>query len=125
MSDKRELALSFARLLAEHRAEDVLVLDLGEIAGWTDFFVLATSTSSVHLRGLSRHVEDFASQNRIDSLNKPNPGEDQTWVLHDFGDIVVHIMGREARAFYELEKLWHKASAWRVESPGSAPAESL
>ncbi|HEY9055408.1 MAG TPA: ribosome silencing factor [Rectinemataceae bacterium] len=109
MSDSRELAFSFAKLLVEHKAEDVQVLDLGDLAGWTDFFVLATSTSSVHLRGLARHVDEFAAQMKLESLNKPNPAEDETWILHDFGDFVVHIMERDARAFYELEKLWHKA----------------
>jgi ribosome-associated protein len=96
--------------LEEHKALDVIILDLKGIAGWTDFFVIGTCTTSTHLRGLSRFVEEHLHSQEIDTLNKPAIKEDESWILHDCGDVIVHIMNEEARKFYELEKLWYKGA---------------
>ena len=115
MSDSKSLAFNIASILAEHKANDVTVLDLRGIAGWTDFFVIGTCTSSTHLRGLSRFVEEYLAQEKEKPLNKPTATEDESWLLHDLGDVIVHIMNQDARNFYELEKLWFKAQAFKVE----------
>ena len=115
MSDSKSLAFNIASILAEHKANDVTVLDLRGIAGWTDFFVIGTCTSSTHLRGLSRFVEEYLAKEKEKPLNKPTATEDESWLLHDLGDVIVHIMNQDARNFYELEKLWFKAQAFKVE----------
>jgi len=114
VSDSKSLAFNIASILAEHKANDVTVLDLRGVAGWTDFFVIGTCTSSTHLRGLSRFVEDYLAQEKEKPLNKPTATEDESWLLHDLGDVIVHIMNQDARNFYELEKLWFKAQAFKV-----------
>jgi ribosome-associated protein len=119
VSDSKSIAFNIASILAEHKAGDVTVLDLRGIAGWTDFFVIGTCSSSTHLRGLSRSVDDFLAQEKQKPLNKPVANDDESWLLHDIGDVIVHIMNKDARTFYELEKLWFKAQAFKVESsPG-------
>jgi len=114
VSDSKSLAFNIASILAEHKANDVTVLDPRGVAGWTDFFVIGTCTSSTHLRGLSRFVEDYLAQEKEKPLNKPTATEDESWLLHDLGDVIVHIMNQDARNFYELEKLWFKAQAFKV-----------
>jgi len=116
VSDSKSIAFTIASILAEHKAKDVVVLDLKDISGWTDYFVIATCSSSTHLRGLSRSVDEFLSVEKIESLNKPVAKADESWLLHDLGDIVVHIMNQEARNFYELEKLWFKAQSFKIEA---------
>ena len=110
MSDSRSLAFALAKVLEEHKALDVTILDLRGIAGWTDFFVIGTCTTITHLRGLSRFVEEYVHTQSIEKLNKPVAKEDESWILHDCGDVIVHIMNEDARKFYELEKLWYKAT---------------
>ena len=119
MSNSQSLAFAIASILAEHKAQDVLVLDLREIAGWTDFFVLGSSSSITHMRGLSRFVEEYLESEKISSLNRPVASDDESWLLQDMGDVVVHIMSREARNFYELEKLWYNAKIYSL-CPGEA-----
>jgi ribosome-associated protein len=114
--NSRDTAFGLARVLAEHRGEGCLVLDLGAASGWTDFFVIATATSSAHMRGLLRFVDEYVAQNGITRLNTPRVSDDEEWVLFDLGDVVVHLMTAQARSFYELEKLWFQAPA----SPVSA-----
>jgi ribosome-associated protein len=103
----REAAFALGELLAEHKGEDVQVLDLSRIDAWTDFFVIATVSSRTHLSGLERHIKDFSLDRGFDILRKSRRGEeDDEWRLIDMGAIVVHLMSRKARAFYELERLW-------------------
>ncbi|MBL8968533.1 MAG: ribosome silencing factor [Spirochaetaceae bacterium] len=120
----RESAFEIARVLAEHKGGEVVVLDLALQSGWTDFFVIATATSSTHLRGLDRFAEEWAALNKVERRNTPRIADDEEWVLLDLGDVVVHLMTERARAFYELEKLWFQSEAVRVqapEAPGSPP----
>lgn len=106
-------ALAVARLLEEHRGEDVVVLDVGEAAGWTDYFVIATVASSVRRRGVLRAVGAYLEARDIPRLNphRRQEEEGEGWILLDCGRIVIHLMDPEARAFYELEKLWFRSQA--------------
>ncbi len=123
MSNSNSLAFAIASILADHKAQDVTVLDVREIAGWTDFFVIATSTSITHMRGLARFVEEQLDAEKIKALNRSVANNDETWLLQDIGDVVVHIMSKEARSFYELEKLWFKAKAFTVSA--ETPKETV
>ncbi len=106
-------ALALARLLEEHRGEDVLVLDVGEAAGWTDYFVIATVASATRRRGILRAVVAYLEARDIPPLNRRRAEEaaEDGWILLDCGRLVVHLMDPEHRAFYELEKLWFRSQA--------------
>jgi ribosome-associated protein len=115
VQNSRDAAFALARILADHKGGDVVVLDLAPCQGWTDFFLVATATSSAHLRGLTRAVDEWAHEAKVSYLTAPpRVADDEAWVLVDLGDIVIHLMTAEARAFYELEKLWFQATATQV-----------
>ncbi len=119
--NSREAALALATLLADHNGSDVAMLDVAVQAGWADYFVIATATSSAHLRGLVRFIDDEAARLGLARLGRrANLADDDEWLLVDFGDIVVHVMTESARGFYELEKLWFQSDAVRV-APTGAP----
>jgi len=115
--DSKAFAYQAAEILASHNARDVLVMDIAETAGWADYFVIATSTSSVHMRGLERHIEEFLSSNGESLLSRPAIADDQRWLLMDEGNVVIHIMSEEARVFYDLESLWFNAPRFSVTAP--------
>ena len=104
------IAISIAELLIEHHAADTVVLDVSQQTGWTDYFVIATTRSATHLRGLLRHLDaalrrwEAGRTQRVGSLRRAS--DESGWVLVDAGDIVVHLMADEQRSFYELERLW-------------------
>ena len=110
--DSRETALALGALLRDHRAADVVVLDLRECNSWTSFFVIATATSLSHLQGLERHVKDFCRERDVD-IPRRSPrsrlAAEDDWRLTDLGAVVVHLMSERARKFYELERLWSAA----------------
>jgi ribosome-associated protein len=108
--DDKTIALELAALIKDHRGESVIVMDLRDMNYWTDFFVIATVTSSAHLQGLQRHIRDYIREKGIEALShrkKTNP--DDGWSLTDLGNIVIHLMSEKSRSFYELERLWSAA----------------
>ncbi|MDR2494078.1 MAG: ribosome silencing factor [Spirochaetaceae bacterium] len=120
-------ALELGKLLRDYRGRDVTVLDLRNTGSWTDFFVIATVTSGVHLQGLERHVKAFSREKGIDILrvsSRPrgmSPVSGEEWLIVDLGTVVVHLMSEKTRAFYELERLWSAGAVIFQEDPGAAP----
>jgi ribosome-associated protein len=112
--DLEQEVLACARILSDHNGGDTVVMDLRKLSAWTDFFIITTATSSTHLRGLLRHLEDHLAERGLSPLRRPRLAEDEEWCLLDMGDFVVHIMSVPSRAFYELEKLWYGAELLTV-----------
>ena len=117
--NSKDKALLFASVASSKRGQDVRILDLRPIPGFTDFFVLATGTSDRHVRSLSDAVLEAARHTGERPLGVEDGGTAR-WVLVDLGDVVVHCFQRDAREFYSLERLWGDAED--VELPLAAEA---
>ena len=109
-------ALALAELLVEHQAEETVVLDVSRQSGWTDYFVIATTRSHAHLRGVLRHLDN--ALRRMGDAGRERSGhslrrapDDSGWVLVDLGSVVIHLMTDDQRRFYELERLWFRSPA--------------
>jgi ribosome-associated protein len=97
---------------AEKKAINVVVLDLREIASFTDYFVITSGTNERQVQAISDEI--------VDSLKKAGTPVTRVegyktaeWILLDYGDFVVHIFNEKARSFYDLERLWRESK--RVE----------
>ncbi len=97
-----------ARKLIELKAENVVALDISELNSWTDAFVIATVTSLGHLRGVVRELRSYVQELDVPMYQKHKQVGEDGWELVDCGHIIVHLMAREIREFYDLEKLWHQ-----------------
>ena len=109
MSNKDDLSVfseSLGKLLKDHRGEDVSVLDLRGINNWTDFFIIATITSRTHMEGIEKHIKEFCRENNLDISGSSRKNTDDEWRLIDLGWAVIHLMNKNAREFYDLERLW-------------------
>ncbi len=94
----------------DRKAIDVTVLDLRTLSSATDFFVIASGRSDIHVRAVADHVID--SGKRDGSRPEHIEGLDEgRWVLVDYIDYVVHIFHPAVREFYRLEELWGDASS--------------
>ncbi len=108
MKTTQEKALELADLIEDGKGTDVKVLDISKLNSWTDFFVIATVTSSAQQQGIAKQIKDYIKDNDLEvhvTSRKSPDGDD--WNLIDLGAIVVHLMSKAARDFYDLEKLWH------------------
>lgn len=89
------------------QAVDVVVLDLRDQTQVTDYFVLCTGTSRVQIRAITNGILETMRDASPRVLREGD--EHAQWVLLDYGDVVVHVFGPEARNFYRLERLWGDA----------------
>jgi ribosome-associated protein len=108
-SNSRETALQAARLLSDHKGEETVVLDISVVSSFADYFVISTARSSAHLAGLHRELAAFLRDRGISMHNRHKSRPEAGWLLVDCGDVVVHVMEAEQRAFYDLERLWFRA----------------
>ena len=91
--------------LEELKAENIVQLDVGGIASFTDYMIFASGNSTRHVSAIANSVIEAAKHagNPAQGIEGTEVGE---WILVDLGDVVVHIMLPEVRQYYELEKLW-------------------
>lgn len=92
-------------LLFDRKAEEVTLLDLREIAGATDYFIIASGRSDTHVSSIADHMVDEMKKDSV----RPYGVEGMRggrWVLVDYVDFVVHVFHPAAREFYQLERLW-------------------
>lgn len=95
--------------LDEMKAIEPVVMEVRSATSVTDFMVVATGSSSRHVRAVAEEIVKAAKHRGVQPLGVE--GEDQgDWVLVDLGDIVVHVMQDATRKFYNLEHLWEPTS---------------
>ena len=102
-------AIELSRIAADHKADEVVALDLRGISSVMDFCVICTGSSDRQMRAV---VDQMVEYGRIVGQGKPFgvAGYDAaTWILVDFVDVVVHVFARPYRDFYDLELLWGDA----------------
>jgi len=119
LDDSVKLALSCA---SDKKAFGIVALDLREIASFTEFFLIA---SGANQRQVQAVVDEIQERLRDDLGSRPVRIEGYStadWVLMDYGDFVVHVFDRDARSFYDLERLWSDAK--RVELPEALTSTS-
>jgi ribosome-associated protein len=106
----KETAIDIGKLCEDHKGENTIVLYIGDICSWTDFFVITTVRSQAHALGLMKHLNDFFYRNEISQLNYRKDIDGSGWILLDCGNIIIHLMEAGIRDFYELERLWFKGT---------------
>jgi ribosome-associated protein len=115
-----DFAVQVARLAADNRAEDVVILDLRNLSAIADFFVIATGTSDRQMRAIAQQVEDYGRT--VGQRVYGRSGlENATWVLVDYVDVVLHLFDAERRQYYDLELLWGDAPRVEWQEPTTPP----
>lgn len=112
LDENVQLAL---RCASDKKAVNLSALDLREIASFAEFFIIAGGLNQRQVQAISDEIEE---QLKKQLNSKPVRIEGYTsaeWVLMDYGDFIVHIFEKEAREFYDLERLWRDAK--KVEIP--------
>ncbi len=101
--------------LEEMKAEDIVPMDVKDKTSFTDWIIVASGTSSRHVKSIANNVVVEAKKvgSQPLGIEGENAGE---WVLVDLGDVIVHVMQKEVRQFYDLESLWRLDTSHREEA---------
>ncbi len=102
-----ELARSVVTTLEDKKGEDILLLDIQNLASFADFFVLCNGTSDRMLDSLADAVQEEVKKQFGMNARAEGQAEDG-WLVIDLGDVVVHLFSPDQRDYYDLEKLWDR-----------------
>lgn len=99
-----EKAKIAVKALDSKKGYNIKVFKIDDLTILGDYFIFATGSSSTQVKALADEVDEKMSENGIE----PNhiEGKSSGWILLDYGDVIIHVLGREEREFYSLEKLW-------------------
>ena len=102
--------------LEDKKASEIEILDVSKQTSLGDYFIIASCQSSVQVRACVDEVEEKMLEAGFPAKHKEGY-RGGSWILIDYGDIIVHVMQQEARDFYSIERLWDEAgTAFREET---------
>jgi len=120
--DSNIFAKRISEIMFNKKAYDVLLIDLRKLAAFADFFVICSADSDVQVKAIADDVDRSLRDEGMKCWHKEGY-QALNWVLLDYVDVVVHVFKKDAREFYNLEKLWGDARFERLADP--APPQSI
>lgn len=102
-----DLIKNIIKTLDDKKAIDIKAIEIKELTIVADCFIIASGTSSTHVKALAGEVEDALSKQGVEPLHIE--GRTTGWIIIDYNSVIVHIFQRESREYYNLERLWQDA----------------
>ena len=110
MDQSREMAKIACHALSDKKAEDIRVIDISEVSTLADYFIIASATNSNQIQALIDAVGEELGK-RGHEAKQVEGNRNSSWILMDFGDVIIHIFDEENRLFYDLERIWRDGVA--------------
>lgn len=114
ISEQEKLEI-IIKALDSKKGENIQAIKVADLTILADFFVIVNGTSNTHVRALADEVEFQLSQKGIEPERRESD-TGNTWIVLDYGDIIVHIFYKETREFYKLEGLWADGETMDISS---------
>ena len=105
MTDAKRMADIPYRALDEKKGEDIKIIQISEISTVADYFLIAHGNNTPQVQALMDNVAEKMHEAGF-PVKRTEGNRNSSWVLLDFGDVVVHVFDREDRLFYDLERIW-------------------
>jgi len=121
--DPKKLTKTIVKLAWDKKGKNIVVMDLRKLMSVTDYFVLVSGESDIHVKALANHIEKELKSKNVKLWHKEGY-QQLKWVLMDYVDIIVHIFRPDVREFYGLEKLWADAKISKIEDHATRPVLS-
>jgi ribosome-associated protein len=109
-----EKALLASSIIKERKAVDPILFEVGKLTSITDYFLIASGSSSRQVQAICRHLNREMRDKGVKTYGVEGEQEGH-WILMDYGDLVVHIFYQPVREFYDLESLWLEAPRVHIE----------
>ena len=118
--DSKQLADKITSLIFNKKGYDVKILDLKNLTTFADYFIICSADSDTQVKAIADEVDKQLRDEGIKYWHKEGY-RSLSWVLIDYVDVVVHVFKKDAREFYNLEKLWGDAPVEDAQDPGAEP----
>lgn len=115
MVQSKEMARIAYDALAEKKGEDIKIIDISKVSVLADYFIIANGNNVSQVKALVEEVEEKLYKAGYQVKQREGYGTG-SWVLLDFGDIIVHVFDKENRLFYDLERIWSDGKVVDAES---------
>jgi ribosome-associated protein len=112
--DSQEMVEIITEALLSRKGKDITILDVSELTTLTDFFVVCHGTSDVQVKALADAVEEDLLEKMDEKAWKKEGLQGRAWIILDFVNIVVHVMSKEKRDFYGIERMWNDAKVTHI-----------
>lgn len=109
-----DLVKKIVEALEDKKAEDITVLDIGEVSSIADYFIIANGNNANQLTAMEDAVDEAMYTNGVHQ--KQVETGNSTWILMDYQDIIVHLFSKEDRQFYDLDRIWRDGKVVDVHS---------
>ena len=103
--ESKEILKIAANALNDKKALDLNAIKVDDLTVLTEYFLMASASSSTHVRSLAEEVEYKLSENGVEPSH--TEGRSTGWILLDYGSVIVHVFNKESREFYNLDKMWN------------------
>ncbi|MEX2362845.1 MAG: ribosome silencing factor [Balneolaceae bacterium] len=113
--NSKEIVDTITEALLSKKGKDITIMDVSELTTLTDFFVVCHGTSDVQVKALADAVEDDVREKLGEKAWKKEGLNGRAWVILDFVNIVVHVMSKEKRDYYGIERMWNDAKITHIE----------
>ena len=114
MTESAKFAKVAYNALADKKGDNIKIIDISEISPIADYFIIADGTNQNQLQAMC-DAEEEERYNAGCKLKQKEGNRNSTWILMDYGDVIVHVFSKEDRLFYDLERIWTDGKEVSVE----------
>lgn len=112
--ETKKLLDVISEALLSKKANDITLLDVSELTTLTDYFVVCHGNSDTQIKALADAVEEDVQKHTSEKAWRKEGLSARTWIILDFVNVVVHVMNKEKRDYYGIEKMWNDAKVTQI-----------
>ena len=105
MNESKKMALLAVEALEDKKAEDITIIDISEVSVLADYFIIADGSNRNQVQAMADSAEESLGKAGYEAKQIEGT-RNSSWVLMDYGDMIVHVFDEENRLFYDLERIW-------------------
>lgn len=103
--DSREMAKLACKALDDKKALDIKVIDIHEVSVMADYFIIASGSNQNQVQAMMDNVDEMLGRAGYE-MKHSEGSRNSSWILLDYGDVIIHLFDEENRLFYDLERIW-------------------
>ena len=115
VSTEKMMAQIACKAIDDKKGQDIKIIDIHNVSVIADFFVIASGTNSNQVQAIVDNVEEQLGRAGFEA-KQIEGNRNSSWILMDYGDVIVHVFDEENRLFYDLERIWRDGKVLEMDA---------